>query len=85
MDKLNDGLLNLGFDYQGDFDPIEFNANDFNTCEIGAFIVATRKGYTVFLDYSDMTYWDIDNDSIAVIFDAINIIVSFVIKKNNDN
>ncbi len=83
MDKLNDALLELGFDYQGDFDPMELDADDFNTCEIGAFIVATQKESTVVLDYSDTTYWDIDNDSIETILKAIEAVAKYELGKIN--
>jgi hypothetical protein len=83
QEDLHKALSNLGFKHQGDFEPIEFDADDFdNICEIGSWIVAIQKEYIALLFYSEMVYWDIAESSIETILKAIEIISEYELKRH---
>jgi hypothetical protein len=81
--ELNDKLTALGFKHQGEFEPIEFDADDFDhICEIGSFVVAVQTKYTAILYYSEMVYWDIADDSIKTVLKAIEAISAHELKRH---
>jgi hypothetical protein len=93
---MNEELKALGFIHKGEFEPIEFDADDFNhTCEIGCWIIAIQckqnsdgcdefcqPFYIALLDYSKMEYWEIaDGATIRIELDAIAAISEYEIKR----
>ena len=83
QEKLTEALSDLGFEYKGDFEPIGFDADDFdNICEIGSWIVAIQKEYIALLNYTEMVYWDIASGSIGTILKAIESISDYELKRH---
>jgi hypothetical protein len=83
QEELGEALFDLGFKHKGGFEPIEFDADDFdNICEIGSWVIAVQKEYTALLNYSEMVYWDNDNDFIATILKTVETILAYELKRH---
>jgi len=83
QEKLTEALSDLGFEYKGDFEPIGFDADDFdNICEIGSWVIAVQKEYIALLNYSEMVYWDIAESSITTTLKAIEAIFDYELKRH---
>ena len=51
----------LGFSYSGEFDPIEFDLEDYDWIEIGVYAIASNSDWIGVLSYSLMEYWSCSN------------------------
>ncbi len=60
-------LRPLGFDYGGDFYPVEFPVEDYEWIEIGKCAITHTGVYIAVLNYSIMEYWEIHKNSVDLL------------------
>jgi hypothetical protein len=54
-------LKPLGFEFRGEFDPMDFDFDDYIWVEVEESAIAYTDTYIAVLNYSEMEYWELDN------------------------